>query len=132
MGRVARYALLSILAAAAAFSPAAPARGLVAATLESSTESLLSQAIAEIQRQRSMQGLHRAARGIVLGLDRQIAGDAGDRAYAHPRFVDAAQAHLVADGFDGVSENIEAYADVGNGGRCERGNIGKHYRCAPR
>ena len=81
---------------------------------------------AEIQRERGVHGLHRAARGIVRRVHRQITGDSADRANAHHRLVDPAQAHPVADGLHRVAQNIEAYADVGNGGRRESGDIGEH------
>jgi hypothetical protein len=54
----------------------------------------------------------------------QIAGDPGDRADAHHRLVDAAQAHLVADGLHGVSQDVEADAHVGDGGGGKRGHVG--------
>jgi hypothetical protein len=67
-----------------------------------------------------------ARRGIVRRVNRQVARDPGNRANAHPRLVDPAQAHFVADSLHRMSQNIEAYSHVGNGGRRESGDIVKH------
>ena len=75
-----------------------------------------------------MQGLYRPAGRVVRGFDRQIAGDTGDGADAHQGLVDPAQAHAVADGLYRVAQDIEANADVGDRGRRESGDVGKHYR----
>ena len=76
--------------------------------------------------ERRMHGLHRAAGRIVLRLDRQISGNAADGADAHHRLVDPPQPHPVADRLDRVSQNIEADADVGDGGWREGGDVGEH------
>ncbi len=73
-----------------------------------------------------MHGLDRAPRGIVRRVDRQLACDPGNRANVHPRLVDPAQAYFVADSLHRVSQNIEAYSHIGNGGRRESSDIGKH------
>ena len=57
---------------------------------------------------------------------RQLSGDAGDRADAHHRFLDPPDAHVVADRIDRVAQNIEADADIGDGGGREGRDVGEH------
>ena len=60
---------------------------------------------------------------LLRGLDRQVAGDPADRANAHHGLLDPPQAHPVADGLHRVPEDIEADADVGDGGGRESGDV---------
>jgi hypothetical protein len=78
------------------------------------------------QFQSVMHGLHRAARGVALGLHRQLARDAGDRADANDGFLDPLHPHAVANGLHGMAENVEADPDVGDGGRRKCGDVALH------
>ena len=81
-----------------------------------------------IELERGVHRLHRAAGGIVLRVDRQIAGDAADRADPHHRLIDPPESHPIAHGLDRVAQNIEADTHVGDGGGRESGNVGEHGR----
>jgi hypothetical protein len=73
-----------------------------------------------------MHDLHGASRGVVLGLHRQVAGDAGDGADSHFVIVDSPDSHPVADLIHGVTQNVESDADIGNGGWREGGDVAEH------
>src|SRR5690606_2732303 len=89
---------------------------------------------AERQRQRFAKRDQRAARGVALGLQRQLP-DPGDIALdgldAHHGLVDPAHRGHVARAFDGMPEQVETDADIADACGRERAR-GCTHACTPR